>query len=113
MMPIFLRERFEQLLGFAKDSRYKVTAYENLAAAKEMADTLFHCEFLTIDEYNELRACVMCVQLVVSGAELKRAQDSLRLSINAWDGTRVMSPVSPDGLHAINLSTGYIDRVKP
>lgn len=88
MIPPFLKQRFEQLLTFAKDPGHKLTAYENIAAAKEMIDTLYHVDHLTTVEYNELRAQAMCAQLIVSGAELKRADDALNRSINRWDGSR-------------------------
>lgn len=88
MIPPFLKQRFEQLLTFAKDPAHNLTAYENIAAAKELVDTLYHCDRINTVEYNELRAQAMCAQLIVSGAELKRADDALNRSINRWDGCR-------------------------
>lgn len=88
MIPPFLKQRFEQLLTFAKDPAHKLTAYENIAAAKELVDTLYICERIDHEQYNEMRAQTMCAQLIVSGAELKRADDALNRSINRWDGSR-------------------------
>lgn len=88
MIPPFLKQRFEQLLTFAKDPAHNLTAYENIAAAKELVDTLYHCERINTVEYNELRAQAMCAQLIVSGAELKRADNALKIAVNQWDGSR-------------------------
>lgn len=88
MMTPHLQQRFDQLLRFAKDPAHNLTAYENIAAAREMVDTLHMSHLLTSEEYNEYRALVTTARLVVSAAELKRADDSLKMAKNAWDGTR-------------------------
>lgn len=88
MMTPFLQQRFEQLLRFAKDTAHNLTAYENIAAAREMVDTVHICGLLTSEEHNEYRALVTTARLVVSAAELKRADDALQMAVNQWDGVR-------------------------
>lgn len=88
MMIPFLQQRFDQLLAFAKDPAHNLTAYENIAAAREMVDTLHMSNLLTTVEYNEYRALVTTARLVVDAAVLKRVDDSMRLAKNAWDGSR-------------------------
>lgn len=41
-LPLPLQERYEQLMGFAKNPNWKLTALENLASARELVDTAFH-----------------------------------------------------------------------
>jgi len=36
-----LQDRYEQLMGFAKNPNFKLTAQENLAAARELVDTAY------------------------------------------------------------------------
>lgn len=40
-LPPQLQERYEQLMGFAKNPNWKLTALENLASARELVDTAF------------------------------------------------------------------------
>ncbi len=89
MMRPHLQQRFDQLLGFAQNPKFNLTAHENIAAAKEMVDTLFVSQLLTSLEYHEYRALVMTAQLVVSAAELKKAMDSAEMAFNSFDGSRV------------------------
>lgn len=91
MMRQHLQQRFDQLLGFAKNPKHNLTARENIAAAKEMVDTLFVSQLLTSLEYHEYRALVMTAQLVVSAAELEKAIASTQLAFNSFDGSRVCS----------------------
>ena len=97
MMTPFLQQRFEQLLRFAKDPAHNLTAYENIAAAREMVDTVHMCGLLTSEEYNEYRALVTTARLVVSAAELKRVDDSMKMAINQFDGVRQIT--ATDGLY--------------
>jgi hypothetical protein len=89
MMTPNLQQRFDQLLRFATDPKYTVTARENIAAAKEMVDTLYVSDLLSKVDYNEYRALVMTAQLAVSAAELKRARDATDRAVNMFDGARV------------------------
>jgi len=41
-LPPELQDRYELLMGFAKNPNWKLTAQENLAAARELVDTAFH-----------------------------------------------------------------------
>ncbi len=89
MMRPNLQQRFDQLLGFAKNPKSNLTARENIAAAKEMVDTLLSSGLLTTVEYKEYRSLVMTAQLVVSAAELEKAIASTQLAFNSFDGSRI------------------------
>lgn len=91
MMTPHLQQRFDQLLRFAKDPAHNLTAYENIAAAREMVDTLHMSHLLTTVEYNEYRALVTTARLVVDAAALKRVDDSIKLAVNPFDGARTVS----------------------
>jgi len=41
-LPPVLQERYELLMGFAKNPNWKLTAQENLASARELVDTAYH-----------------------------------------------------------------------
>ncbi len=97
MMRPHLQQRFDQLLAFAKDPAHNLTAYENIAAAREMVDTLHMSDLLTSVEYNEYRATVATARLIVSAAVMKRVDDSLKLAMNTWDGSRTGDTVSVRG----------------
>lgn len=72
MMPIYLEQRFQMLLNLAKESRYTEVARENLAAAKEMIDTLFAIGEIDIDESRAYRQLCAEVQIMVSNEEHRR-----------------------------------------
>ena len=91
MMTPHLQQRFEQLLRFAKDPQYAVTARENVAAAKELVETLYSVDLLDTSEYNDYRGLWLLAKLDVSAAEDKRAADSLQMAINQFDGARTVS----------------------
>ena len=73
MMPSTLQDRFEQLLGFAKNPVFCFTARENLARARELIDTLHLTGHLTGIEYNACHSLITNVVTIVSIAEMKRA----------------------------------------
>ena len=73
MMPIYLEQRFQLLLTLAKEGESLALARENLAAAKEMVDTLFAVGHLTVTEAKAYRQLCTTVQIMVSTAELKRS----------------------------------------
>lgn len=74
MIPPVLQERFDLLLTLAKDEGYALIARENLAAARELVDTLFAVQAIGKDEFTNMHTSVTCAALVVSSAELARAQ---------------------------------------
>lgn len=41
-LPPKLQERYELLMGFAKNPNWQLTAQENLASARELVDTAYH-----------------------------------------------------------------------
>lgn len=97
MMTPHLQQRFDQLLRFAKDPQYAVTARQNVAAAKELVETLYSVDLLNTAEYNDYRALWLIAQLGVTAAEDKLQADSLQRSRNAWDGSRTDDTVSVRG----------------
>lgn len=71
-----LQERYEQLIGFAKNPSWPLTALENLAAARELVDTAWVLG--AIDEPS-WRAYVVETNLAKaeqSGAEVQRGIDA-------------------------------------
>lgn len=73
MMPIYLEQRFQLLLNLAKESTSLALARENLAAAKEMVDTLFAVGQITAIESRAYRQLCTTVQIMASTAELNRS----------------------------------------
>lgn len=90
MMISSLQQRFDQLLRFAANPAHNLMAHENIAAARELVDTLKAVGLLSEAEHNEYRAAISLVRLAVSAAELKRAEDVSRMAINPFDGSRVV-----------------------
>lgn len=74
MIPKVLQERFDLLLTLAKDEGYALVARENLAAARELVDTLFAVQVIGQDDFTNMHASCACAALVISSAELARAQ---------------------------------------
>lgn len=74
MIPSVLQERFDLLLTLAKDEGYALIARESLAAARELVDTLFAVQAIGKDEFANMHTSITCAALVVSSAELARAQ---------------------------------------
>ncbi len=72
MMNPRLQERFDQILGFIKNPNYNLTVEINLAAARELVDTLLSESLLTPDEYRAYQAQITSAKLVASGAETHR-----------------------------------------
>lgn len=91
MMTPHLQQRFEQLLRFARDPAHSLNAYENIAAARELVETLQSSGLLSIPEYNEYRAQVTKDRLIVDAAVQRRVDDSLQMAVNQFDGARTVS----------------------
>lgn len=62
MMPIYLEQRFHLLLNLAKEGDDLHIARENIAAAKEMVDTLFAVDVITAVESKAYRQLCTTVQ---------------------------------------------------
>lgn len=73
MMPIYLEQRFHLLLEFAKDVKHPTVARENLAAAKELVDTLFATGHLDAVESRAYRKLCTAAGIMVGTSELKRS----------------------------------------
>lgn len=78
MLQPALQERFDTLLAHAKNPAYKPIAYERLAAANELVDTVLACGLLLPEEWRLYRAQTESAALVVGAVELKRATDAAR-----------------------------------
>jgi hypothetical protein len=89
MLSDQLQERFDMLLTSAKDPAFKLIAMENIAAAREMLDTLFASDLLGAGDYRAYQSQVSTAQLVVTAAQLKRAQDARIWDMNLFDGSRI------------------------
>ena len=77
MMIKNLQERFDQLLGFIKDPRFNLTADANVAAARELLDTLLNSGLLLPDEYRAYQAQISSARLIAGATELKRETDKV------------------------------------
>lgn len=78
MMHEHVQQRFDQLLGFIKDPKFKVLVGENVAAAKEMIETLMSSGLLLPDEYRAYHAQIETAKLVAGAENLRRETDSIR-----------------------------------
>ncbi len=75
MMQPPLQERFDMLLGFIKNPDFKITAEANIAAARELLDTLLVSGLLLADEYRAYQAQVSSAKLVHTAGGLHRETD--------------------------------------
>jgi hypothetical protein len=100
MMPIILLERLQQLLQFAKDPKYRTTALENVAAARELVDTAYHLKACETDEYRTLRMMCTTAALVVSNADLARSQAAVEHAANPAPKTYTSFS---DGVRAVQV----------
>lgn len=73
MMPDTLQDRLKLLLDLAKNPAYPLTAGENIAAAKELIDTVHVLGHLTGVEYKAHHLQANAVSLMVRQAERARA----------------------------------------
>lgn len=89
MLSHYLQQRFDMLLASAKDPEFKLIAMENIAAAREMLDTLFSSDLLGALDYRAYQCQVSAAQALVTADQLKRAQDARVWDMNLFDGSRV------------------------
>lgn len=87
-MNIHLLQRLQLLLQLVKDDRLCVTARENLAAAKELVDTLFATGHLDMVESRAYRSMCTTVGIMISTAELARAASLPKTYKSFDDGIR-------------------------
>lgn len=112
MLSPELTQRLNLLLDFAKNPSHNLTARENIAAAKELIDTVLACRLISLDDYKALRSRVIAAQVEVSNAELARVVGALERPFNRFDGTRfieattVLPAVSDDGAYRYNPLSG-------
>lgn len=76
MMNKHIQDRFDQLLGFIKNPMLNLAVEANVAAARELVDTLLHSGLLLPDEYRAYHAQIRTARLVAGGNELKRETDN-------------------------------------
>lgn len=77
MMTKHLQERFDMLLGFVKNPSHNLTVSANVAAARELVDTLLHCGLLLPEEYRAYQAQITSARLIAGATELKRETDKV------------------------------------
>lgn len=82
-MPIYLEQRFHLLLNLAKESNNLQIARENLAAAKEMVDTLFAVDCLNSYESSTYHQLCTNVQIMAAIKELPKIYMSFDDGIRA------------------------------
>lgn len=79
MMHEHVQQRFDQLLGFIKNPQLKSLTRENIAAAKEMIETLMSSGLLLPEEYREYHLQIETASLVAGAAQLHRETDKAAL----------------------------------
>ncbi len=72
MMPIQLQERLEQLLSFARNPNWPITAPENLACAKELVNTVHSLGHLEPVEYKAHMQQITAITLIIKERALNR-----------------------------------------
>lgn len=78
MMQQPLQQRFNRLLDYIKSPSLRLLVGENVAAAKELIDTLLMCGLLLPEEWKMYQAQVEAAKLVAGAVELKRSTDTTR-----------------------------------
>ena len=78
MMQQPLLQRFNRLLEYIKNPSLRLLVGENVAASKELLDTLLMCGLLLPDEWKVYQAQIESAKLVAGAVELKRATDAAR-----------------------------------
>lgn len=107
MMLPSLQDRFNQLLGFAKDPSFRVTCKENLAAAREMVETLLITGHLDVIEYRAHHQQITTIKLMIGAEELKRVADLIDKSRKSFaDENGIRPAVSDDGAYRFNPFSG-------
>jgi hypothetical protein len=71
-MNATVQERFDTLLGFIKNTSHKLTVRENVAAARELLDTLLNTQLILPDDYRAYNAQIVSAKLVASANALPR-----------------------------------------
>lgn len=78
MMQQPLQQRFDRLLSYIKNPSLRLLVGENVAAAKELLDTLLMCGLLLPEEWKAYQAQIESAKLVAGAVELKRVTDAIR-----------------------------------
>lgn len=78
MMNKHIQDRFDQLLGFIKNPMFNLTVEANVAAARELVDTLLHSGLLLPDEYRAYQTQIRTAKLVSGAVALKRDTDNAK-----------------------------------
>lgn len=101
MMNAHLQQRFDQLLDFIKDRQLKSLTGENIAAAKELVETVMSCGLLLPDEYRAYHAQIDTAKLVAGAQQLRRESDRRQ------EHTDVRPAVAEDGAYRFNPLAGH------
>lgn len=102
-----LQERFEQLLGFARNPNWSITALENVAAARELADTAYTLGAIDTAAWKSYVTETNLVKSGVIGAERQRAFDARAGLSSSADENGVRPAESSDGACRFNPLTGH------
>ena len=78
MMQPHLEQRFNRLLEYIKTPGLRLLVGENVAAAKELLDTLLACGLLLPEEWKVYQGQIESAKLVAGAIDLKRATDAAR-----------------------------------
>lgn len=87
-MPPILEERFQLLLSLAKDPKFHALAMENLAAARELVDTLLATGHLMEPSYKAYRLMCTTAAIIISTERLARSVDLPKTYMSLSDGIR-------------------------
>lgn len=110
MMQPQLQERFDLLLRQAKDPRLESLARENLAAARELINTLLAVGLLLTEEWKAYYSQVETAMIKIGAVELKRVTDLNDIARRAFaDENGVRPAVAEDGAYRYNPLSGTFE----
>jgi hypothetical protein len=105
MLATNLQQRFDQLLSFAKNPDHPLTAHENIAAARELIDTVHMLGLLTPDQYFAYHQQIGDVRQFVIDVQHQKHADEIAVLRSKFQA-HTSAVVSDDGAYRFNPLTG-------
>lgn len=101
-----LQERYEQLLGFAKNPSWPLTALENLACARELIDTAYVLGAIDPGPWKAYVTETNLAKSELNTANLQRGIDARSRGYSGADENGVRPAIAEDGAYRFNPLTG-------
>jgi len=105
-LPQVLQERYELLLGFAKNPNWPLTAQENLCAARELVDTAYHLGAIDAGPWQAYVIETNIAKLEAIDRGLVRAINGRSRVDARADENGVRPAIAEDGAYRFNPLTG-------